>query len=472
LKPPLVTILDRDADAIRARMRRQSPALLSGDLAVPGWLPPRFVTADLETVDFAHLDRRDAPTEQAAVPVTAWALCTGDDDLNLRASLALQTAMQTRRLDGAPIHVRIWDGSLGQTHTLGQDSITLASAFGGLEEALDQTTALEKDPDKGSKRIHLAYLRAEAQATLKTENTPVRQITQEEADQDWANLHPSKKASNKRAYLHGGMKLADLGFDWRCANPVQLPSVNFADKNRFDQAQQALAPIKFLDDQISKIDGTVAEQSAVSLKSMQNEHDRWVIDRAIDGWSFAVERDESRLEHCCMAVWDQLSVEYRNYDGVLLRALLHLPSEEGMPEARVASSVRVHIPDETKVSASVPPEAWQDATEIVIMLPTGNLLRPERTRIDSTKHPYTTLIAAVGQAAAGKALCRVQLVFPAPPTAPVLKLASLLAAAVRPGGVAVQAVWAWREGADHAARLSEDFAKLPDVTGWGTSPPS
>jgi hypothetical protein len=468
LKPPLVTVIDQHAETARARVLRRSPALLSSDLDVEGWLPPRFIKAELETVDFAGLDLCET-VHQQAVPVTAWVVCTGDDDLNLRTALQLQSQIQGRQLAGAPIHVRIWAGHAGESHTLGTDGITMSVAFGSLTAGLDQTSALERDPDRQSKALHHAYLDAEqVSAGLEGNNNdkPVKPFSKDDAEQKWKELSPSKKNANRRAHRHAAMKIADLGYDWKNWESGPLPGLSLKQRDVWVKAQTTLAEVGFEEDNKVASDAIESKQAAQLLEVMIQEHRRWTIDRAIDGWRWAEDRDESRLLQPYLVRWSALKKEIRAYDAVQVRAFVDRPTHAGMSNALIRNSIRISLPYEAGILSNAAISDWPLATEFQVLLPAGNLKRPEKTTFDLVaERNYQGLADKLRDVARGGTLCRLFLIFPAPPTPPVLRLANDLAKAVSTGGATVTAVWAWNQGADTSARLPDWVeTALHDVT--------
>jgi hypothetical protein len=447
LKPPLVTVLDKEADAVRARIARRSPALFQNDL-VPGWEPPRSMLCDLETVDFAALDL--SPGLSRSVPVTAWAICSGDDDLNLRTSLALQTAMQRRQIAGAAIFARVWAGHAGDTHRLGEDSLTQTNVFGGLSDALDQSLAIDPDPDAISKELHTSYLGAEALAAG-VQGAPITEPEErrrreadavERAVADWKNLSPSKKTSNRRAHRHGAVKLEELGYDWHAGLEERLPVFNPDQTSPWDDAEAALAA--------EGNDFLRAEDSVQArfLAAMKSEHDRWIIDRAIDGWRHGTRRDEGRRIHPDMTVWDQLKAGTRAYDGLLLRGLMRRPTtQKDAPPAFTHAPLVMRLAQGAPMRTSRTQSDWDGTTELQVILPPGNLERPEKTVIDLAERPLASQIDLIRSLTEAESFCRLVLVFPAPPAAAVLALANKLAGFAWARGRDVHALWAWKEGA-------------------------
>lgn len=462
LKAPLVTVLDRDADTARARIKRRSPALFDPALAAEGWEPPRFVTCDLEAVDYGAL-AFDPDKYGMPIPVTAWAFCTGDDDLNMRAGLACQMAMHRRQLDGAPIHVRVWNGHEGQAHSLGNDALTQVNIFGSLGAALQQTRALQIDPDEVAKALHQSYMFTE-QTTASVYGDPSKtgEIPREKAAEAWADMSHSKQRSNRRAQRHAACKLNDLGYDWHSGEGLNLPKFEDGIRDRFTKAEQALAELGF--DPSALTSDSLETEERNFLLAMINEHDRWTLDRAIDGWRLVAnptdERDEARLLHTDMKPFKDLKPNERAYDGILLRSLLNQPLGEAPPPAYPHAPLSITLAHGQPPLASKPEAEWSTCTEIIITLPTGHLTRPEKTKLDLDQPGIQVLIDRLKAAMDQACFCRLVLAFPAPPTPNILALANKLAHMAWAKERDVSSLWTWTGAADNIARAL--IAPIPE----------
>jgi hypothetical protein len=452
LKAPLVTVLDAKAETVKDRIKARSPALFDEKLAVEGWQPPRFVTCDLKHVDFSAL--KLTPNTDVSVPITAWAFCTGDDELNLRAALACQIAMQRHQIDGAPIHARVWNG-----HELGEDSLTQVNIFGSLKDGLDQTSALDEFPDKIALALHRAYL--ESATKMPALGQSPAEIDTRQAVADWEKVMVSKQRSNRRAQAHAPMKLADLGFDWHSGEKLRLP------KFLPDQTVPMLAAISSLvppPEALAQNAPAYVESQAQTelakqfLGAMVNEHNRWTVDRAIDGWSFGPNRDETRLKQENMTNWDSLTNMTRAYDGVLLRALITEKLGAEVVSGFAYRQLSITLSDGQKVRASLPVVQWPSATEIIISLPSGNLARPEKTKLDMESKAIIDLLYDFASAVKSERFCRLILVFLAPQSPPILALANALAEMAWEKGRDVQAVWAW--GVDGPRAIKTEVAQI------------
>jgi NAD(P)-dependent dehydrogenase (short-subunit alcohol dehydrogenase family) len=452
LAPPLVTVLDINARAIEARIRARSPALFDPDFKanLPGWEPPRFVTCDLEAVDLSGRVLR-LPGRRP-VEVTAWAVCTGSDELNLRVALKIQTAMQRCQLDGAPVYARVWSDSAGGTLRLGLDGLSQTNVFGSLAEGLAQTSALDEDPDAIARLLHQAYLAAEAGDLTLNDNRPRQPPSAADADAAWIDLIASKQASNRRAHRHAPCKLDDLGFDWPMRG-FSLPQFATGQVARFDAAEADLRGRGYCAPPDRHSDAGRFQAAMVC------EHDRWMIDRAIDGWRRGA-RDDTRQLNPNMVSWDGLSGlgdekkvrTIRAYDGVLLQALLRAPESPGRPSAREHRRLWIRLDDGAAAQASAPVADWADVTEAVVQLPLGNLKTYSGHLETYRPTPLWAAVAAVRRLAESSRFCRLVLDFRTPTTLPVLDLANELARLCCRAGREVHCLWSWRGGQSGSGR--------------------
>lgn len=319
LAPPAVTVIDAHADEVRARIEAVAPALFIPP-GTPGALPRlsrpdlHFETAALTAANVAPVIARIAA---GRAPITAIVVVTGRDVINVEIGMALERAMTRSYLPIAPVHVRLSNEYRGDTPDLGSTRIGLVAPFGSLESIVEYGRAFGPDPDLVARRIHDHYRRAKERA-FPYDPEPI-----------WTDLKPTLKASNRRLYRHAVQKLEDLGLQIR-ANGLGRLRISGAiareiDRLRLDLEGQygkivdfagapsrcpvtAIAPIKRI------------ERSAVL------EHDRWMTERATDGWRAAAskeckDRDDARKLQNYMVEWKHVDEFARKYDTLLLWAL-------------------------------------------------------------------------------------------------------------------------------------------------------
>lgn len=335
LGPPRITFLDRDVAGIEARMRRRMPAwfLEPGGRALPQGARPEldFRGCDAETLDCA----RDACLDGLREGVTAWVVATGNDALNLRASLALHRAMAQRRIDPAPIHVRIPSGHAEEAPDLVGQPLAMARTFGAIDVVIARSPLLTPDPDAMPKALHAVY----AQATVA--------MGLAEQPEEWGDLSEAKRKANRALFRHAAMKLEDFGAE---AQPVLTtpPKADAALLHRLERVDGALdyARIDHGDDPQGWVPAgkKLADEdvgTAIRLRDAAVcEHDRWTIERALEQFLPTERpdralRDDTRRLHDNMHDWYALrEAAIRRYDVVLLRGLLSKSGDGGQATAR------------------------------------------------------------------------------------------------------------------------------------------
>ena len=64
------------------------------------------------------------------------------------------------------------------------------------------------------------------------------------------------------------------------------------------------------------------DKDAIERMAMM-EHGRWHVERLMQGWQYAPEKDEEARTHFCMVSWQQLPEKYQQYN---VDAVLEFPS--------------------------------------------------------------------------------------------------------------------------------------------------
>ncbi len=450
LGPPRLTVIDRNAAAAEASLKKRFPAwfLRPDGEALPRESRPsfRFLASDVDTLDFAR-----APClEELRTGVTAWVFATGDDALNLRASLALHQAMAARQLDPAPIYVRIPTGQSESAPELSGRPLTLARTFGAIGDVVARSPMLEPDPDALPRLLHEAY----EDVRCKTFDVTKRDT--------WSDLPETKRIANRALFRHAAMKIEDFGAE---AQPTLygVPIVDAALATRIERLDGMLdygaindrtGPDAWLRPGESLVDGD-AELLVTLRDAAQCEHNRWMTDRALTlhvptARPDRRERDDKRRLHNNMHEWSTLDATTRRYDIVMLRALF---SRSGDPQETTARRAKVRTlilpvladgrPGDLEILEGGPPRN-ADLTELRIHLcvsaepkDPSKLLGPLLERLG----PH------LGAVDAPTGPRRVRFDFTRPPGDQTLTLANALADEIRErwnGRIAVDALWAWR----------------------------
>ena len=443
LNPPVVDICDCKGDEIRSRFVRLAPALLldtgkTGALPVNSAPQVNFYTMDIECVDYAS-----APcmAEVQKKPVTAYVIATGDDTLNVKAALALETAMQLQRVDAAPIFVRIWNGNLGNEADLGFDAVGMIRSFGSLERIVAYGTAFDDDPDLFARTLHERYRIA---GQIMHRDNPTFSFNEGE----WDTLDETYRVSNRRLIRHAEQKLEDLGVQWRRKNkllPVFDPEALMHDTQYWE---------------------TRVLQAAVV------EHDRWMTDRALDGWFSAGRydaslRDNQRRIHHCITKWNNLDNHNQSYDSLLLRALITGGKESQRPDAVPSAGIckRAYIwlaageqdADPTIIEAL---PVVESTTEIVVGFG-DNSLNISDVTATAIKAQLWQLI---GRA---KILCRLRIVFWEPPKPSLLRMVKAVFDFDRKVSVEISTTWSWKRDKGPAVAFAghRDLTRLGSIAG-------
>jgi hypothetical protein len=335
LGPPRITFLDCDVAAIEARMRRRMPAwfLKPDGGALPEGARPMldFRSCDADRLDFAGDDCLDG----LRTGVTAWVFATGNDALNLRAALSLHRAITMRRIDPAPIHVRIPGGHGEDAPELVGQPLAMARTFGAIDAVMARAPLLAPDPDAVPKALHAAY--AAASVAMGLADRP----------ESWDSLPEARRKANRALFRHAAMKLEDFGAEAQPASAAPPgthaallqglervdAALDYAWIDRGGDPQTWLRPGRTLSPE--------DRETAIRLRDAAIcEHNRWTIERALEQFLPTERperalRDDARRLHNNMHDWYALEeATIRRYDVVLLRGLMSRPGDGGGATAR------------------------------------------------------------------------------------------------------------------------------------------
>ncbi|MGR3413320.1 MAG: NAD-binding protein [Pseudooceanicola nanhaiensis] len=322
LGPPKITFLDRDPAAIEARMRKRIPAWFAqpdGGAIYQAARPHfEFLPCDAETLDFAH----DSNIDGLRTRTSGWVFATGDDALNLRASLALHRAIAARQVDPAPIYVRIPTGHVEDEPDLSANPLGLAHTFGPIDSVIARSPLLAEDPDAVPKILHEEYLKAEYQMFARQ-------------SQAWENLSETKREANRALFRHAVMKIEDFNAVV-ATGPNGVPSTYPGLAEMLRRIDEELRYDRI--DRGSKVQEWLKDESSLSEDDLNTallirdaaicEHNRWTTERALSQFIPTARpdlslRDDVRRHHNNMHDWFELGeAETRRYDLVMLRALL------------------------------------------------------------------------------------------------------------------------------------------------------
>ncbi|SFN90024.1 hypothetical protein SAMN05216224_12217 [Thioclava dalianensis] len=422
LGPPKITFLDRAPSAIEARMRSRIPAWFTqpeGGALYPAARPDfEFLPCYAETLDFAHDPRIDGLRAR----VSGWVFATGDDALNLRASLALHRAIAACHIDPAPIYIRTPTGHVEDAPDLSANPLGFAHTFGSIDSVIARSPLIDEDPDAFPRTLHSEYLKAEHEMFGRQ-------------SEDWRSLPETKREANRALFRHAVMKIEDFGAvavigadGVPRTHPRLAATLRAVDENlAYDRIDQESDIQAWLKDRTSLVE--VDKDTALLIRDAAIcEHNRWTTERALAQFLPTARpdrrmRNDVRRLHNNMHDWFELGdAETRRYDVVMLRALLsqrieatHLllkkarvrtvflavNSEAGTCVAHVAgngtlrgdvSELRLHL------NARTAPNEPADLVSVVMRCLAPHIdrqrhLPPARIRFDFTKQPNERILA-------------------------------------------------------------------------------
>jgi len=295
----LVTAFDIDCDAANNRIDVIRPGLRSA-LELAG---PIQMDGLLSGVDSAGTLAMKAAA--ADVPVTCIIVSTGCDSQNMEIALRVRR-LQLQTLDfAAPIFVRSGEGAYVSPAKLTNLSGGIFR-FGG-SQVSDADMALEQLQMDLGKKLH--------------------QIWSGEVGEDpdtWEKLDQAGKRTNTRAALLAVEALNYLGF----VPPQGVASV-------------ALAAVP------EQIDVVLQNKSLMDALA-ETEHERWVAERAAEGWTYASIRDNQKKLHNLMVPWDELdsagAEKRKDFNNVT--ELLKFSRDEGKkvgPKSRWRKRLRIGV---------------------------------------------------------------------------------------------------------------------------------
>ncbi len=283
LTKPLFTIVDPKADSIQQDLVNRYPELAkSADLV--------FMKGSLTEHD-TLLGSEDIYAVSERAPVTTFYSCHNDDEIALVTAIALQSISRKHVEAVAPIFTR---QSRKQGLPLISSGVSKIKSgdligFGSLKDLSSEVSFFSKNADSFAQEFHSAY----------------EQVSSDEksAKVPWEELSEDMRDANRRLVVHIPAKLHCIGFDleaWlrnvdRHPGRVQIPTISSI-RNR-DVLIESLAIL---------------------------EHERWMADRRINGWTHGLKRDDLRRIHPDLVPFSQLSEESKRYDRTMVKSLLKM----------------------------------------------------------------------------------------------------------------------------------------------------
>lgn len=316
---PRVTVLSRQPDVDRSAFFSDRPAL-------ENQIDVSFL--DLAALsDFEHGDADALRAREESSPITAAFFISENAQENMR--LAVLVKRIQRRTGRFPVQLFGWaedDEPLGKARTadaFGQ-VIEGYSAFGLHDDFLEAQLCDADKRDRLARALHTKYL-----------------ITNGCEGPTWSDLPESLRRANCNAADHCAAKLFSLGFDVAAIQAGSIPRISkedakallvSSDPNRVDAGHDPLAAVVRL------------------------EHERWTVERLLDGWTYAETYDQVRQTHPLLVSWETLLERHpeqvrmnrkqvealleclcESTDGVALNAPRNIPPRPAcQPQAAVA----------------------------------------------------------------------------------------------------------------------------------------
>ncbi|HEX3971676.1 MAG TPA: RyR domain-containing protein [Stellaceae bacterium] len=295
-----IVVVDENADAIRQSLFASAPGLVELPELQFIAVPPGIALTGFPALN-------DILQE-----ITAGAIIINGerDEQNFRTALQLRRHARTHGLWTVPIHVREQEHNvaLEALKTLVQAESTDVSrffVFGSIDDQYAAETVLVEEDEKLARAIHDFYRARKTTAGRNTER--------------WEDLMETFRTASRTQAQHIDVKLAN----------AQCRQVS----------AKTPAGIEFSPDEIERL--------AVL------EHWRWCVDRWLDGWTYAPERNDARLQHNLLVPYDRLSEDIKEFDRHAVRDIVPLVELAGATIQR-----ELHIDaDESNDADSIPQKA-------------------------------------------------------------------------------------------------------------------
>ena len=271
-----IAVIDENAEAIRASLLATAPGL-----------------ATLPELQFVAVPTGASPTGLPALTDLLQEITTGaivingeKDEQNFRTALQLRRYARTHRLWTVPIYIREQehDVALDALKSLVQAENTDVSrlfVFGSVDDQYAAESVLIEKDEKLARAIHESYRAQKATHGRNTER--------------WEDLMETFRASSRAQAQHIDVKLANV--------------------------------------QCRQINTNVISNVVFSVRQIEHlaalEHWRWCVDRWLDGWTYAPERDDARLQHDALVPYDQLPEEMKELDRHAILDLVRLVGLSG-----------------------------------------------------------------------------------------------------------------------------------------------
>lgn len=294
-----VTIIDSDAKTKAAAFRARHPGIESV-------IDFTFIAGDLG-LKSPHIE--DVFKQRCEkFPVAAIYVCLEQHKHPLANAVAIKDRSEREKWFDAPIFVNTIDGgglnqvkhgtgSYGQPEKLKSPNLISELKlvpFGSWQNGVDGTPLSSDNFDDLPERFHHTYVETTESSSLK-----------KDISKDWDYLEEELRVANRRVSAHIRATLDAAGFDlnqW----------LENGDSKSLPYSCSTI-PKK------SNIIDIKDEEEIETLARLQ--HRRWMLDRMLNGWSYAAVRDNIARKHNCLVEYDDLDDKTKEYDRAMVRQI-------------------------------------------------------------------------------------------------------------------------------------------------------
>lgn len=263
--PPRITLIDSTAEVWRETFLAAHPEVT--DLS-----DFQCVNAHAEGLETIHHIKKMTTLEEELVSVY---ICLEDDEKTLSMGVNLRRILRNKDF---PLYIRVLRNysipGLLVDNSNTAALLTKVTFFGALEDICSTDVIEGKKADTLARAIHNSY-----REKLSSDSP---------ADVDWHYLEETLKESNRTQADHIPVKLRAVGID-----PATLNSVTNTElRERIENNLETLSIM---------------------------EHNRWMADRRLNGWTYGPVRNDSLRTHPDIVPWNKLSERVKEYDRNAVR---------------------------------------------------------------------------------------------------------------------------------------------------------
>ena len=281
LGPPKVTVIDRHADVREQVFRAKRPNVLNQ-------LDITFLSLDVGGTPLDDADLSPVVTQalarDAANPATAIFLCLPSDTATIETALLLRRLANRTYQLAAPIFYRWRETASGDAFPVAPGD---ATNLPYVRMQLDDATIVDElrragVRDRLAEAQHLAY-----QQVAKISDA---------GRLPWAELPEALRLANIRVADHLPAKLWSIG--------IPIPLIEQIFDSEWGNAQA--------DDRKRAMQAVISSIHSNKSRLARLEHERWCVERKLDGWVHGADRDNNRRIHPSLVPWEKLVADGSN----------------------------------------------------------------------------------------------------------------------------------------------------------------